>query len=144
MWALEPKGCASGLFASSQCCLDPEELDTRYTESMLLVPWLGLSSVLRWILCVVPSPYMPFENRCSWFALSLPIHLPLLCCEAEARFLHTQRPWSSGRSVLSISPPEGIQAHLFHTWGKLVTTVFRCLHWVQVFQKMWKVLLACL
>lgn len=143
MWSLQPKGCTVGLFTSSEWCLEPEELGIGYMESVLLLPWVGLSHVVRWVLCMVPSPDLPFENRCSWFALSLPVESRLLFCNsAEACFLHIQCPWSLGRSGLSISPPEGIQAYLFHSRGNLVATIFRCLHWVQVFQTMWKVLFA--
>ena len=142
MWALQPKGCTSGLFTSAECCVEAEELHIRYMESVLLVPWVGLSPVVRWVLCMVPSPDVPFENRCSWFPLILPVDSPLLFCNsAEACFLHTQCLRSSAGSGLSVSLPEGIQVHLFHSWGNLVVRIFRCMHWVQVFQKMWKVLL---
>lgn len=46
--------------------------------------------------------------------------------------------WSLGRSVLSISAPERIKTQLSHSWDNSVSTVFRFLHRVQGFQKMWK------
>lgn len=51
--------------------------------------------------------------------------------------------WSLGRSLLAISAPERIKAHLSHSWGNSVTTEFRFLHWVQVFQKVSKDLFRC-
>lgn len=38
MWALHPKGCPWGFFTSSECCLEPEELDIGYIMEARFLP----------------------------------------------------------------------------------------------------------